>query len=483
MNGELPEGWTTTTLGRICSKPQYGWTCRASKTGRLKYVRTTDISNGGIDWATVPYCEDAPEDGEKFRIKPNDILVSRAGSVGVSHRVTKVPIDAVFASYLIRFKPLAGISPQFIEFFLKSDAYWRSISEFSAGIAIPNVNASKLAGLELPVAPAAEQRRVVAKLQELIAKVDASRVRLDHVQRVLDRFRQSVLAAACSGQLTADWREKNDIPDDDWTESPVSDLLSEPLANGRSVLDAPRGFPVLRLTCLRDGTIDLSERKIGAWTKEGAKRFLVRRGDFLVSRGNGSLSHVGRGGLVQVEPDGVAYPDTLIRVRVRNDVVEPSFLQLVWNSRVVRSQIESAAHTTAGIWKISQGDIEAFTLPVPSLDEQREIVRRAEELLHVARRLEGGLDVARAAVDSLTPSILAKAFRGELVPTEAELAKREGREYEPASKLLDRIRADQSTAGAKERPTRAAMSSRLPTHRGATRFTRHRSKPARRRTA
>ncbi|MGC1403391.1 MAG: restriction endonuclease subunit S, partial [Thermodesulfobacteriota bacterium] len=66
MSEQLPKGWTITTLGQICSKPQYGWTCRAAKTGKIKYVRTTDISNGKIDWEMVPFCEIIPEDIDKY---------------------------------------------------------------------------------------------------------------------------------------------------------------------------------------------------------------------------------------------------------------------------------------------------------------------------------------------------------------------------------------------------------------------------------
>src|SRR5437773_10915648 len=131
---QLPEGWSQTTLGNICSKPQYGWTSKASRKGRIKYVRTTDISNGLIDWEDVPFCELEPDDIEKFRVRENDILVSRAGSVGVSFRIKDVPYDAVFASYLIRFNPLECVLPKYVEYFLRSYDYWRAISEFSAGI-------------------------------------------------------------------------------------------------------------------------------------------------------------------------------------------------------------------------------------------------------------------------------------------------------------------------------------------------------------
>jgi len=115
----------------------------------------------------------------------------------------------VFASYLIRFKPIQNIDPKYIEYYLKSYEYWKSISDFTAGIAIPNVNASKLSQLKIPVAPLNEQRRIVAKLEKLLQKVDACKERLDKIPTILKRFRQSILAAACSGRLTADWREKN----------------------------------------------------------------------------------------------------------------------------------------------------------------------------------------------------------------------------------------------------------------------------------
>src|SRR6266567_2005031 len=209
---ELPARWTNTRLGEICSKPQYGWTSKASRAGRIKYVRTTDISNGQLDWDEVPFCELEPNDIEKFRVREDDILVSRAGSVGVSFRINDVPNDAVFASYLIRFNPLKCVLPKYIEFFLKSDKYWRAISEFSAGIAVPNVNASKLAQLEIPLAPLNEQGRIVAKLEKLLSRVDAAQARLATIPRILKRFRQSVLAAACSGRLTADWREEHPCP-------------------------------------------------------------------------------------------------------------------------------------------------------------------------------------------------------------------------------------------------------------------------------
>lgn len=154
---DLPDGWAVAKLGEICEPPQYGWTTSARKDGNgLKLLRTTDISAGVVDWPSVPSCSEEPGDPAKYLLKSGDIVVSRAGSVGFSFLV-KNPPRAIFASYLIRFRPLEQVSGDFISVFLKSPAYWEAIAEESAGIAIPNVNASKLQEIEIRLPPLAEQ--------------------------------------------------------------------------------------------------------------------------------------------------------------------------------------------------------------------------------------------------------------------------------------------------------------------------------------
>lgn len=142
----------------------------------------------------------------------------------------------------------------------------------------------------------------------------------------------------------------------------------------------------------------------------------------------------------------------MIRVRLRVEVLLPSYLRLVWDSGFVRAQIEVKAKTTAGIWKISQGDLEAIKLPVPTPEEQTEIVRRVETLFAFADRLEARLTQAQAAAERLTPALLAKAFRGELVPQDPD--------DEPAAELLKRLAAQRDAAPAKKKTRRAATSAR-----------------------
>ena len=203
----MPDGWVWTTLEKVSQPPQYGWTTSGKNRGTLHLLRTTDITSGYINWETVPFCEKEPPDVEKYLLKDGDIVISRAGSVGFSYLV-KEPEQAVFASYLIRFRPVI-IDELFLSYFFKSSAYWRAISESKLGIAVQNVNATKLRKISLPIAPLSEQHRIVAKIEELFTKLDAGKDELLQAKARLKRYRQSVLKVAMEGKLTKDWRKKH----------------------------------------------------------------------------------------------------------------------------------------------------------------------------------------------------------------------------------------------------------------------------------
>lgn len=206
MEKQLSNGWHVTTLGAVCTDPQYGYTTKASDEGTIQLLRTTDITRGNIDWTTVPFCHENPTDPEKYLLKDGDIVISRAGSVGVSY-LLKEPKKAVFASYLIRFKPL--IDKKFFKYFLNSPYYWSQISKNSLGIAVQNVNASKLKEIEFSLPPLNEQKRIVAKIEELFSELDNGISALKTAQKQLKIYRQSILKHAFEGKLTAKWREEN----------------------------------------------------------------------------------------------------------------------------------------------------------------------------------------------------------------------------------------------------------------------------------
>jgi len=481
-----PEGWAEAELGSLCHHPQYGWTTSATKDrSGLRLLRTTDISSGQVEWGLVPVCKKEPDDPQKYVLSPGDIVVSRAGSVGVSYLVGDCP-RAVFASYLIRLRPVQPIPSEFISLFLKSPGYWDAVTEHSAGIAVPNINATKLARMIVPVPPLAEQKRIVAMVEKLLARVNAARERLAKVPAILKRFRQSVLAAACSGRLTADWRAAH--PDIE----PASELLREVTEHRRKswrkeryrdpippeppddaelpdgwawaslegvasqVVDCPHATPkwtdhgrlCVRTTNFHPGRLDLSEvRYVSDGTfAERIKRLVPQPADILYSREGGIL------GIACMIPEGVELCMGQRMMLIRPyPALSATFYMHVLNSELILSRVRDLTGGTASP-HLNVGDIKAFAVPVPPAPEQHEIVRRVEALFKLADTIEQRVTAGTQRADRLTQAVLAKAFRGELVPTEAELARREGRSYEPASALLDRIKAEREAASlARER--------------------------------
>lgn len=282
-----------------------------------------------------------------------------------------------------------------------------------------------LSSVRVPLPPLAEQKRIVAKIEELFTKLDDGVESLKKAKAQIKRYRQAVLRDAFTGELTKEWREAD-----------VDSLLVEKPCNGRSVRTAVDGFPVLRLTAIRNRHVLLSEAKVGEWTRAEAEPFLVHQNDFLVARGNGSLKLVGKGALVGENPCEVAFPDTMIRLRFDTEQVYLPFLAHLWESSCVRSQIESSARTTAGIYKINQSDIRDIHFRLPNRDEQRQIVSEIERHFSIADAAEEAVDKALKQAERIRQSILKQAFEGKLIPQDPN--------DEPAEKLLERIKAEKA---------------------------------------
>lgn len=366
-----------------------------------------------------------------------------------------------------------AIVPRFLLHYMLQESFRREARSNMKGVAGQmRVSPEFIASATLPLATRPEQRRIVAEIEKHFTRLDAAVAALERSRANLKRYRAAVLKDACEGRLvpteaelaraegrdyepadvllgrilrerrercegknkepeTADKAGLSDLPKA-WVWASMDELLAEPLSNGRSVPNG-RGFPVLRLTALKNGRIDPSEHKLGTWTSAEAEPYLIGCGDFLVSRGNGSLSLVGRGGLVPDDPPAVAYPDTLIRVRPDLGCVVPEYLRAIWDSWFVRNQIESTARTTAGIYKINQQDLRRIVLPLPPLPEQDRIVAEVERRLSVVEELGTTIERGLKRAARLRQSILKRAFEGKLVPQDPN--------DEPASVLLERIRA------------------------------------------
>jgi len=412
VNGNLPVGWEWSTLDKY----------RKSK---RESVNPAKFPEQKFELYSVPSFESGKPEivfgkevgSSKQVVHANEVLIckinpriNRSWVVGNHTDNPKIASTEWFV-----FEAAENLNPKYLCYFMQMDTFRDHLAANVSGVggSLMRARSSALENYPFPLAPLPEQERIVSRIEELFSDLEAGVAALERVHAGLKRYKASVLKAGMNGTLFGNAKNIDELPEG-WQSVQLADVLSEPLTNGKSTPNAEEGFPVLRLTALKDGRIDLQERKIGAWTKGQAKNYLVKQGDFFVSRGNGSLHLVGRGGLVEQEPDDVAYPDTLIRIRVSPTDCDIKYLRTIWNSNFVRNQIETTARTTAGIYKINQKDLEGFTFPLPPLEEQRRIVAEVERRLSVVGEVESAVEAGLARASRLRQAVLRSAFEGRL---------------------------------------------------------------------
>jgi len=196
--GEIPEGWRVGTLGYLSEKPQYGYTASAKEEPvGPKFLRITDINKlPWIDWTTVPYCEIEPEDFEQYRLHSGDVLIARMADPG--HGVViEEQVEAVFASYLIRFRLKDQAYIRYIQYWLRSDGYWELVTSRHAGTTRASLNAQVLSSFQLIIPPkpiASAFRKIVNALRnKVVAAVNES--------RTLAALRDALLPKLISGEI------------------------------------------------------------------------------------------------------------------------------------------------------------------------------------------------------------------------------------------------------------------------------------------
>ena len=478
----LPAGWQWATLGELVDRLQYGYTASAVPgADGPRFLRITDLQEEGISWEEVPGCAASGDDIAKYELRDGDVVFARTGSIEKA-AVVRNPPQAVFASYLIRGRPTRPGLSNWIGHFVRSRHYLDQIGAAGAGIGRQNVNATKLGAVRIPIAPEAEQRRIVAKLDELLASSRAARAALDAVPALLEQYRQSLLASAFRGDLTASWRANN-------AHRPVGDALLEKIdaeladvsrhrrAPDRSGVDPvvlpaipdswrwadagrctrrltvghvgpmqtrykPGGVPFLRSQNVRENRIDRAGLQfIPQDFHEDLVKSRLEPGDVVIVRS-------GAPGTAAVVPSD--FPDAncsdLVIARF-SDLILPELIVRFINSRQCRERIFDRQVGVAQ-QHFNVGAMRTLPIPIMPLEEQ-------EQLLRIIREREAAMEVvrerteyARKQLDDLNAAALGKAFLGELVPQDPA--------DEPAEAALARLSAGGPTPSKGRRRSRAS---------------------------
>lgn len=311
-------------------------------------------------------------------------------------------------------RPRGTIEAKYLYYFLHQEAFRKEAARAFTGTAGQlRVPVTFIRNTEIPLPPPAEQHRIVAKLEKLLTKVEACQERLDKIPTILKRFRQSVLAAACSGQLSEDCAyEATAKP---WREMILRDITAEirtgPFGSTLHKSDyISGGVPVINPLNIVDGKIQSSSNvTVTVATKNRLHKYLLLEGDIVIAR----RGEMGRCAVITSEEAGWLCGTGSAILRLKPGAL-PRYIQLVISSPEVRAYLIDASVGTT-MENLNQKCLSELPLLLPPLAEQQETVRRVEALFKIADQIEERYKKAKTHIDKLTQSILTKAFRGELV--------------------------------------------------------------------
>ena len=374
----------------------------------------------------------------KYILASGDLLVVK--SSGSAKQVVSGRI-AVFepngpqlyaaSNFLLRLRPKKEINPHYLSYALGSPPVREKIADSVKTMTYPNLPFKLYRAIEVPVVPPEDQRqiaaffralfrgkdlpdlppylsrqrRIVSRIEELATKIEEAHNLRKRATDEIASLRPATLRSLLSG---------------DWPEYPLAEVLREESRNGLSPRPsaAPPGTPILRIsaaTSREDAVVDENDYKFLEVSERDREKYQLKPGDLLACRFNGNLHFVGRFALFRGESaETRLYPDKLIRFRIDTEKILPEFAAAAMNSYRGRSIIEPMCATTAGNLGISATKLKTVPIPVPPLEEQRSIVAYLDDLQAKVDALKQMQTETTEELDALMPSILSKAFSGEL---------------------------------------------------------------------
>jgi type I restriction enzyme S subunit len=303
-----------------------------------------------------------------------------------------------------------GVNNRYLYYYLNQVDYHGYVN----GATRLKLTQANMRKLPVKLAPLNEQIRIADKLDSMLAKVDAAQARLDKIPNILKRFRQSVLTAATSGELTKEWRGKKDIKED-WEQCKFSELLLNIRSGSGLKPNDTAGIPILRSSAVRNLVIDYTDYRLLNEDEKIKIDDYLEKDDLMFTRLSGSPEYVGNCARVDaIKEHSIQYPDRLFRAKLKHPELS-HFLELYFCAPKFRGYIGANLSSSAGHQRITIGVLKKVNVVIPSIEEQKEIVRRVGYLFALADTTEKQYLSAKAKTNRLTQSILAKAFRGELV--------------------------------------------------------------------
>lgn len=413
---EVPENWVWVRLGAIAEIVTGGTPSKKHPEyygGNFPFYKPSDLDQGRLTYDASEYLS---EEGKKVsRIIPkNSTAVCCIGSIGkcgylMCEGTTNQQINSA----------IPKINSLCLYYYLCTENFVQNLLSMASATTIAIVNKSKMESCAFPLPPLSEQQRIVERIEELFAKLDEAKERL---QEVADSFavrKAAILHKAFTGELTKQWRRENGVSDKSWEEKNLGDVCSK-------ITDGTHNSPTNSLTGeymyvtaknIKDTGIDLSN--ITYVTKEIHKEIYSRcdvvYGDVLYIK-DGATAGIATINTLK-EEFSMLSSVALIRADLKLATNEFIKTYLNYRKKEILKNISGSAIT-----RLTLSKIKNIAISLPSLPEQHEIVRLIDDLLARERSAQQATEQALASIDLMKKSILARAFRGELGTNKASEA-------------------------------------------------------------
>lgn len=416
---EVPENWVWVRLGAIAEIVTGGTPSKKHPEyygGNFPFYKPSDLDQGRLTYDASEYLS---EEGKKVsRIIPkNSTAVCCIGSIGkcgylMCEGTTNQQINSA----------IPKINSLCLYYYLCTENFVQNLLSMASATTIAIVNKSKMESCAFPLPPISEQQRIVERIEELFAKLDEAKERL---QEVADSFavrKAAILHKAFTGELTKQWRRENGVSDESWEEKFVKDICNDikvgiVIKPSQYYTDQKNGVAAFRSANVRESYIEDKDwvylNKNGQDTN---KRSEVHTGDVLIVRSG----NPGTACVVTEKYDGFNAIDILIAVPDLKKVTS-EFLCAYTNSPACKTLISNNKRGMA-LAHFNVGGYSQLPISLPSLPEQHEIVRLIDDLLARERAAQQAAEQALASIDLMKKSILARAFRGELGTNKASEA-------------------------------------------------------------
>lgn len=484
--GKLPEGWVDTQLGNIVDYGKATKKVLSDVNDDTWVLELEDIEKESSKLLSTIRAGERPFKSTKNSFKKGDVLYGKLRPY--LNKIIIAEEDGVCTTEIIPLNAEPSCCNKYIFYWLKSSTFLGYVNDVSYGVNMPRLGTADGLKAPLRLAPLAEQKIIAEKLDTLLAQVDSTKARLEKIPRILKRFRQTVLDAAVTGRLTQNWQSahlhtgldviKTDLANktklyelEPWLKNKKSSLesnidrdyifelpsnwsftswgkVSEWITYGftRPMPKTENGIKLLTAKDIINFSVLIES---GNYTSNDAfyklsEKDKPKNGDLLITK-DGSI---GRAALVKTNLSFCINQSVAV-CWLRTTSMNKAFLEIVANSTFTQNFIKDKSQGMA-IQHLSIIDYAKCPLPVPPLPEQAEIVRRVEQLFAYADTIEKQVNSALARINSLTQSVLAKAFRGELTAQwraeNPDLISGEN----SAAALLEKIKAERAASGGKK---------------------------------